>query len=220
MQISVEQHLAHYRQVYGEEAWKNEVTRLALAGIRLGAKHEEFWRDLTKDYEWLNWDELKKQASEPMAQNSDTLMAELLRRQMPGIKTQAQYDAVLGALDAVRLVLNAILDGQKDHETAGRQALEMAFEAASKATEITTKLEDTPEAATSKAAEAFKEPPAQFKELEDQRRMLAEVDSLTTVDALNVWYADTKSRRDRIVTQSLRNELIDAIRTKRNALLS
>ena len=39
------------------------------------------------------------------------------------------------------------------------------------------------------------------------------------LDALNVWYARTKVERDRVVTQSLRNSLLDSIRAKRNTLL-
>jgi hypothetical protein len=218
MQISVEDHLRSFRELHGEEAWKAEIRRLAIAGIRKGAKHETFWQELTKDLDWLDWEELLAQAhSEQVTHDPEQMMAEMLRKQMPGIKTQAQYDAVVGALDAVRLVVNAILEGHKETETSARRALELAFDAVAKATEITRKLEDSPEAATSKAAEQFKDPPAQFTELEDQRRQLAELDAVQTIEELNAWYATTKLRRDKIVTQSLRNTLLDAIRIKKNS---
>lgn len=213
MQISVEDHLRTFRELHGEEAWKAEVRRLAIAGIRKGAKHETFWQDLTKDLDWLNWDELKAQAvSEQVTHDPEQMMAEMLRRQMPNIKTQAQYDAVVGALDGVRLVVNAILDGDKAKEADARRALELSFKAVSSATEITNKLEDSPEAATSKAAEQFKQPPAQFQEREVLDKLLAELAGLTSQDALNAWYASTKNERDRIVTQSLRNQLLDQVR--------
>jgi hypothetical protein len=105
-------------------------------------------------------------------------------------------------------------------ESEGKKALEMAFEAARGATTATLQLEDVPEAASSEAAKAFKETPAQFTELEDQRRLLAELEALTDLSDLNTWYADTKARRDRIVTQKLRNELLDAIRAKKHNLTS
>ena len=220
MQVTVEDHLRSFRELHGEEAWKAEVRRLAIAAIRRGgAKHEAYWQELTKDLDWLDWDELVAQAqSEQVTHDPEQMMAEMLRKQMPGIKTQAQYDAVVGSLDAVRLVVNAILEGHKDTEVTARRALELSFEAVAKATEITHKLEDSPEAATSKAAEQFKEPPAQFTELEDQRRQLAELDHLKTIDELNAWYAATKPRRDKIVNQKLRNELLDAIRQRKNSL--
>jgi hypothetical protein len=218
METTIEAHLKNFRELHGEEAWKSEVTRLATQAIRTSDKHAAYWKELTKDYDWLDWDALVEAAgSNQIPNNPELMMAELLRRQMPAIKSQAQYDAVVGSLDAVRAVVNAILEGKPSEEADGRKALEMAFEAARVATHATQQLEDVPEAATSEASKAFKEEPAQFTELEDQRRMLAELEAITTTEALNDWYADTKDRRDKIVNQKLRNELLDAIRAKKNS---
>lgn len=223
MQTTVEQHLQHIQVTQGEEAMRLEIRRLAIAGIRTSPKHEAYWKNLVERYEGIDWAELHQEAMSAMPGPTattapDQMIANLLRNQMPGIKTQAQYDAVLGALDAVRLVANALLERDRFKEAEGRRAMELAFHAIDKATELTLKLEDSPEAATSAAAEAFKTAPAEFRELEDQRRQLAELDALTTTDELTQWYAATKPRRDLIVTQSLRNQLMDAIRTKKAAL--
>jgi hypothetical protein len=220
MNVPVDQHLQNFRELHGEEAWKSEVRRLALAGIRTSPQHEAYWRDLTKDFDWLNWDELKAQAtSETIPRSPDQMMAELLRKQMPGIKSQAQYDAVLGALDAVRLVVNAILERDRFKEAEGRKALELAFHAVDKTTDATIKLEDSPEAASSPASAVFKAPPAQYHESGILDRLMGELSGLETQDDLTVWYAATKSDRDSIVTQSLRNTLMDAIRAKKTILL-
>jgi hypothetical protein len=214
--IGVEEYLQGFKEANGEEAWKAEITRLARQGIQTSPKHAAFWKRLTADFEWLDWEALEATAGEGVT--PDLMMAEILKRQMPGIQSQAQYDAVAGALDAARLVLNGILEGKADQEAESRRALETAFEAVKAATTATRRLEEVPEAATSEASKAFKEEPAQFTELEDQRRLLAELDAITGQAALTDWYNATKPRRDKVVTQSLRNELLDAIRAKKNTL--
>ena len=212
--ISTERYLQQYHKDYGEEAWRSEVKRLASQAIKMGPKHETFWKEFTKDYSWFDWDSLKQEAQGLI----QTTMAELLKEQMPGIKSQAQYNAILGALDALRLVLNAILEGNKGKEAEARKALEIALEATAKATEITNKLESVPEAATSKKSEDFKNPPVQFHEYDIQRKLLTELERISTLSDLNKWYMNTKEQRDRVVTQNLRDILMDTIRTKKNKL--
>lgn len=219
MVTTVEDHLQAFRAQHGDEAWKAEVCRLAKEAIRISPKHEAFWKELTEGYDWLNWEELRRASiAETGTPDPERMMAEMLRKQMPGIKSQAQYNAVVGALDAVRLVLNAILEGKRDQEADGRKALEMAFEITSKSTEITSKLEEVPEAATSKSAEAFRTPPTQFSEYDVLKQLLAELGQITVLRDLTSWYDNTKDRRDKVVTQGLRNTLMDAIRTKKVSL--
>jgi hypothetical protein len=202
----------------GEECWRDEVQRLVVEALRTGsATHEAFWRDLTKDYDWLDWDQLKLQA-QPSTPKPDRLIAEALKSQMPGIQSQAQYDAAVGVLEGVRLVINALLEVDRTRELESRKALELSFDAVRKATELTLKLKDSPEAASSAAAQQFKEEPAQFKEAEIQVQLLDELSRLNSVEALNNWYLANKVRREKLVTQSVRNELLDKVRAKRNAL--
>jgi hypothetical protein len=47
---------------------------------------------------------------------------------------------------------------------------------------------------------------------------LDELSRLNSVEALNNWYLANKVRREKLVTQSVRNELLDKVRAKRNAL--
>jgi hypothetical protein len=215
--MSVTDHLRIFREKNDEGTWRAEVVRLAKEAIPHGPKHLAWWRDFTKDMAWLDFDKLVAEAGQapptPQQQIDD-----LLKKQMPGLKTQAQYNVALGALDAVRMTLNAIFEDNTDQEVRGREALRIALELARTSTEIARKLSDVPEAATGKLAEEHKNPPAQFHEFDTQRRLLAELESIQTVEALNEWYASTKQRRDAVVTQSLRNVLMDAIRTKKGTL--
>ena len=222
MKLSVLDHLESYKRAHGEEAWRGEVTRLALKAIQTSPRHSDFWKDLTKDFEWLDWDELERTAKNPSGEklSPELMLAELVKQRMPGIKSQAQYDAAVGAMDALNLVLNAILTSNPAKETEAREALDIALLAASKATEMTLKLEDTPEAATSESAEQFKKEPAQFHEFDQQRRLLAELDSIKDLPDLNTWYKDNRSRIDIVVTQSIRDPLLDAIRKKKSEFLA
>jgi len=225
MNIEVEKYLEQFRKTMGEAAWKDEVKRLAVQAIKTGPRHKEFWKELTKgeNYAWLDWEALEKEAEslpEPEKKDPEAVMADLLKGQMPDIKSQGQYDAVVGAMDALKLVLNAILAQDTSAEKEAQKALEMALTATRQATELTDKLEDVPEAATSEAAEAFKKPPAEFQEYEIQRRLLADLNRIENMENLNEWYAETKELRDKIVTQKLRNALLDGIRAKKHSLLS
>jgi len=212
--IETEQYLLQFRQTHGGDAWKAEVKRLALQGIKTSPKHEEFWKDLTKDFDWLNWDTLKQEAFGL----SPTSMVDLLKAQMPGIKSQAQYNAVVGAFDAIRFVLNAILTVDKNKETEARRALEMALDATTKATELTLKLEGMSEATNSKLADVFKKSPIEFHEYDIQRKLLAELERISNLNDLNNWYIRTREQRDQVITQDLRDILMDSIRAKKNAL--
>jgi hypothetical protein len=218
---TVEDHLKNFRDRNGEQAWRAEVQRLALQALQTGSKkHEQFWRDLTRDCGWLDWDQLKQQAREVQTPPSaDRLIAEALKSQLPALKSQAQYDSVTSALEATLLRLNAILAGDEAREQEARRALDSAVDTVRKVTELTEKLKDEPEAATSAAAEQFRQAPAQFQEVEVQAQLLQELAIISNLSDLGAWYNTTKDLRDRVVTQSLRNELMDAIRSKKHGLV-
>lgn len=163
--------------------------------------------------------------------DTEQLMSDTMRRHMPGIKTQAQYDAVMAALDATRLVLNSILEQKLTQEAEAMQLLNAAFQVAKKATELQEKLSEVPTEATSSAADPFRNPPTQFEdnpeiqelqrhpqfnEVEMQAALMNHLETIETWDQLTAWYASTKKDRDQVKTQSLRNELLDAIRAKKN----
>jgi hypothetical protein len=58
----------------------------------------------------------------------------------------------------------------------------------------------------------------QFTEEDDQRCLLTELASITTVQALNTWYLGERSRIDKVVSKRYRDELFDAIREKKASL--
>jgi hypothetical protein len=221
--VGVVEHLNNIKAKLGEETFRTEVRRLAKTGIKMGGKHELFWRDLVKQYEWLDVEELLA-SSDPTIGNSTTtsqqseMLMQAMRQQMPGLKTQAQFNAALAVFDTVRMTLNYIFDGNATKAAEAKQALDLALDAATKITEITKQLEDVPEAATSPAAQEFKTPPAQFMEYDTQKALLVELEQIASPGELSLWYGETKSRRDQIKSQTLRDTLLDTIRAKKRAL--
>jgi hypothetical protein len=133
---------------------------------------------------------------------------------MPALKTQGQFTTFRAAFDAFEAVVNSIFTGDAVKEAEFRKVLETAFTACKQATELTRKLEAVPEAAVSKAAEEFKKPPAEFEEYNVQRGLLEEMSAINDYDLLQTWYLETKTRRDAVKSQTLRNVLIDAIRNR------
>ena len=140
-----------------------------------------------------------------------------LQQQLPGLKSQAQLTAFNASFEAFRGVMNGIFEGKPDLEKAARGALESGFEAARKVTEMTERLAENPEAATSKAAEEFKQPPAEFGEYDEQRKILSELAGIKNLRDLTDWYKTNKPRMDRVRSPSLRDVMIDAIRGKKIA---
>lgn len=140
-----------------------------------------------------------------------------LQQQLPGLKSQAQFNTFQAAFEAFRGVMNAIFEGKPDVEKAAKGALTSAFEAAHKVTDLTEKLADSPEAATSKAAEEFKQPPAEFDEYDRQRTLMSELAQIKTHDDLRAWWSDNRDRIDRVKSPSLRNPLLDLVREKKVA---
>lgn len=146
------------------------------------------------------------------------IFAEALKSQLPGLKSKAQMNAFMASFEAYRAMVNAILESNPEHETKAQEALIGSFEVIRKATEITNKLRDVPEAATSKASDDFRTEPTQFGEYDKQRKLLSELEGLKTLPDLSDWYKTNRSRLDAVVTSSLRNPLLDAIREKKVAL--
>lgn len=218
--VSVVDYLATVRRELGDDAWKAEIKKLALQAFRMGGTHEEFWRDLIKDFDWITADELKAQAQAMPAGGLDInhLMAQALKTQMPGLKTQAQFNTFRAAFEAFQAVCSAIFDGDASRETEARKILDTTLTACRQATDISRKLADVPEAATSKASEEFKKAPAEFQEYDIQQRLLGELGRIKDLDELKQWYEETKPLRDSVKSQTLRNILLDAVRGRKLAL--
>ena len=157
---------------------------------------------------------------EKMTPEMEQQVLEAMRSQVPALQTQAQYNAFIAAFDAFRFKMNSIFSGDAAREAEATKTMETAFDVAHKVTDIVAKLRDVPEAAQGPAAAMFTQAPVQLQEHDVQRTLLAELDKCETLDELNAWYnaTPTKERRDRVVSQQLRNVLLDTIRAKKNAL--
>jgi len=161
-------------------------------------------------------------APPPTTQVSDVeagkAFVDLVREQLPGINTQAEYNAVVGAFGALRNTMVAILSGDKAQSANAESVLSATITAVRLAKGGSDKLRDVPEAATSEAAEAFKSAPKQFTEEATQKLLLEELAGLQDIEAFSAWYQATRDRREAVVTASLRNVLFDTIRARKLAL--
>jgi hypothetical protein len=215
--------LGRIREMYGEEKFKFAAAhsaRMVLA--QYPDKKDEIREAL------LQWVDLNDILDGPPpafpgqmptgATSPDDMMQAALRQQMPGIQSQAQFNVVLAAFDALKITLNAIFLGNKEAAAKGRDSVLQALETAEKVTELTVKLSQVPEAATSKAAEEFKAAPKEFGEYDAMKSLLLELDTMDSVVRLTQWYTVNRARIDQVVSQSYRNELLDSIRAKKNAL--
>lgn len=229
--------LNRVRSEKGEEAYLEAAKISAKMAISQGGLAEKFMREALKgiiDFDAVEREMAQEAASlkppappEPSAPKAadrsqepvppaDEQMAKTIMSQVPGCHTQAQFNAMMACFDALRLLVNAIFTGADT--TDSRKALDQALEAAAKATEISNKLKDVPEACTSAVSEDFKQPPKQFHEHDVQRALLNELQMIQTREMLNEWYATNRSRIDQVVSPTLRNALFDLIRSKKDAL--
>ena len=139
---------------------------------------------------------------------------------MPGLKSQAQFNAFMASFDALRGVMNSIFTGDTKAEKEFLDGLMQSIDAARKMTELTDKLHDVPEASESRLADEFKNPPRQFGEYDLQRALMTELAGIGTAADLQRWWAENRKRIDDVVSPSLRNPLIDAVRDKKSKLTS
>jgi hypothetical protein len=151
----------------------------------------------------------------PEPQFDQQLFFKALQQQLPALKSQAHFTAFQAAFEAFRGVMNAIFEGNPITEGQCMDALNKAFDVSKKMTEMTNKLADVPEAATSKAAEEFKQPPAEFSEYDDARALMTELAHIEKLGPLNEWYQTNRARIDRVRSPSVRNPLLDAIRERK-----
>jgi len=150
----------------------------------------------------------------------EKVVLEAMRTQVPALRTQAQYNAFMAAFDAFRFKMNSIFAGDSAKEAEATKALDSGFDVARKMTEIIAKIQEVPEIAQGPNASMFTQPPAQLQEHDIQRALLSELGQCETLEELTDWYSatPTKERRDKIVSQQLRNVFFDAVRTKQEEL--
>lgn len=154
----------------------------------------------------------------PLPDNTANIMAKAMRQSMPELKTQVQFTAFMAGFDSFRLLCNSIFAGDVPLEEQARAAFEKSLEAMKVATRLSNQFQEIPAEERSPSATQFVEAPIQFGEYDLQKKLLKELDHITSTVALNEWYLGTKDDREKIISQSLRNILFDAIRNKRDEL--
>jgi len=212
------QHLEQIKATQGKEVY--EATRRDLAlRIILKPNGEEFVGKAFPDLDIEQLKQLaKKEAERPAPTSPEEMMSAMLRQSMPNLRSQAQYNLFMACFEALRVTLNAYFGAELESAAKARQVLDKALDTAAQITQVSERLKDIPPEQRSDQANEFMEPPRQFHELDDQRRLLAELAALPTLEKLGVWYNENRPVMDNIVSQQLRNELFDAIRKRRKEL--
>lgn len=214
-------HFQKIRQEQGEAAYEKARHDFAVAMV-MKEHGEEYVKNLWPD---LDIEALKEEAKTrfpqpPGGSSPEEAVLNAMRQQIPNLRTQAQFNVFMTSFDALRHTLNSAFGRDRTGFEKGTAALVKALDSAFTISEVVEKLRENPDAALSAAASEFKDPPKEFGEYDLQRGLLAELSNLGSLGALNQWYEASKPKIDRIVSQTLRNELFDAIRQKKAGLSS
>jgi hypothetical protein len=209
--------LSTIKERYGEAAYQQSANQAAKLLIQQGGEMEAVARDVLKDV--VDFDNLDASPAPKGQMPADQMMVEALRQQMPGIQTQAQFNLFMASFDALRLFMNSTFLHQDEAAAKAKEALLKALDGAAQVTLLSEKLGHVPEAAESKAAEDFKNPPLQFQEYDVQKALLTELIMITTPEQLGQWYSANRATIDKVVSPHFRNPLLDAIRAKKASFI-
>lgn len=218
--LKLEQVLAHLHTVraqQGEAAYRGAIGEFVIT--LLNTPNSEIFLSgflaaaAESGADWLDLEELRKEAVRRKAQPKTPNMAELIRQMVPSIRTQGQYDLYMQAFEALSLTMDNYYSGRD--ATVSRATLDKCLDMATQVTDLIEKAEQIPEEERQDAVQGFVQTPRQFTEEEDQRRLLVELASVTTPQALNTWYLGERARIDKVVSKKYRDELFDAIREKK-----
>lgn len=226
------QDIQKIREEQGEAAFQAAVAELAKEMIHGGGfqKIAEGFQETIKAQEEAYEKEAQQRAVEQNAKaeeiknrpidplEGDQNFLGLIQQSIPAMRSQAQFTAFMACFDALRGLVNAIFGRDQEAVNKYKAVMEQSLVAATKVTEVTQKLQDVPEAATSKLADAYKQPPTQFQEYDTQRQLLSEVENIKDLQQLSSWWVSNRQRIDEVRTPMLRNPLIDAVRAKKEAL--
>lgn len=207
--------LERVRQAGGQPAYDKAVRALALDLI-LKPHGEEFLKDAFPNLDLAAIRAAAEQSNQEKAQlPDDQAMLKMMRAQIPNMRTQAHFNIFMASFEALRLTLDAYFGGDLEKAEVARKALTDSLDASQQVVQMEAQLKEIPEDQRSEAASEFLQPPKEFHEFDEQRALMAELDQITSMAQLQAWYAGTADRRNRVVSSSLRNPLIDAIRRKR-----
>jgi hypothetical protein len=156
--------------------------------------------------------------TEQASDNLTNIMAQAMRKSIPELRTQVQFTAFMAGFDAFRFMCNSIFGSHSSLEEQAKEALDKSFEAMRVATKLSNQFQEIPAEDRSPSSNQFIENPLQFSEYDTQKKLLSDLNQVTSTIGLNEWYQRTKDDREKVISQSLRNILFDAIRCKRDDL--
>lgn len=149
---------------------------------------------------------------------TDQMVMQALAAQVPNLKTQAQFNIFMACFDAMRTTLNSYFGSEMAAAEMARETLGKALDMAKQIQTISEQVAEMPPEERSKVADDFVSPVKEFHEYDLHKQLLMELESCSDTNELQQWYQENRERLDRVVSQSIRNELFDAIRNKRNEL--
>lgn len=148
--------------------------------------------------------------------NPAAVVEAAIKQAVPNCKTQAHFDLILNAWQALQLYINAAYGFDRETASKARAGLDRLLDLAPQLAVTHQKLEENPEATSNRD---FIDPPKQMTEAETQQRLLLELEKITTTKDLAVWWAHNRETiDDHVVSQHVRNELFDKLRAKKAAL--
>lgn len=212
-------HFQKIRDEQGEEAYNRAVKNFAL-GMILKPRGELFLKGAFPDLDLKAIrEEAEKAQPKPQPEvNPQAVMLNYMKQQVPNLKTQVQFDLFMQCFDALRKAMNAAYGLDKTSYEQFKGALDMLMGTGLKVSEAVEQIRENPEATTN---QDFKQAPRQFQEVDVARALTLELGQLKSADELSQWYTANKDRiHGQVVSPVLRNELLDAIRAKRNGFMS
>lgn len=219
--INIEALISQLRQVRedkGETAFQEAIQNVAEQIIHQ-PEGEAF---LKAAIPGINVEELKARMTSKQSAGTgsspDESMRKMLAMQVPNMKTQAQFNAFMVCFDALRATLNADFGGQTASAEMAREILGKALDMAKQVTEAVERLNEMPDEAKSEAAKEFTQPAKELHEYDTCKRLVGELEGLQSSADLKKWWADNRQTIDEVVSTEPRNELMDAVRARRNAL--
>ena len=139
-----------------------------------------------------------------------------LQALMPSIRTKTQQDVAFMCFEALRGVLDGCFTGNLTEANLAKEALDKAVDLAFKVHLVEEQVEQIPEEQRSAEAQRFITPVT--RDDQDVETLLQELGEIDSMEGLQVWYSATKTRRDGVEGQALRDKLFGAIRAKKGAL--
>ncbi len=208
--------LRQVREIKGEAAFQEAIQNVAEQVIH----HPQGEALLKAALPDINVEELKANmaAKKSTSGSPEESMMKMLAMQVPNMKTQAQFNAFMACFDALRATVNAYFGGQTASAEMAREVLNKSLDMAQQVTAAVEKLNDMPDEAKSEEAKEFTRPPKELHEYDTCKRLIGELEGLHSSANLKEWWTANRQTIDEVVSAKPRNELMDAVRARRNAL--